>query len=84
MDATLINLYHFNGPTIEYLHNKGIIGFDAKERLEIYTFYFDQLNKGVGRMEAFTITAKEYNKSEDRVQGIIYQLNKDVRIKDKR
>jgi len=76
MDTALITLYKYNEPTIEYLFSKGIIGLEAKERLEIYTFYSEQLNSGIGRMVAFTITAEKYNKTEEAIKKIIYRLNK--------
>jgi len=76
MDMTLLNIKEFNQPSIDYLYKKGIIGYEAKERLDIYTYYWDKVKEGINKMEAFELTAIKFNKSSQTIRGIVYKLNK--------
>lgn len=76
MDKTLLDIFYYNGRVIDYLLDKGIITYGAKERLEIYTHYHELIGKGEGKMDAFTQCAIKFNKSEESIKKIIYGLNK--------
>lgn len=76
MDKTLIDLFYFNERVINYLSEKDIITFGAKERLEIYAYYHKLIDAGDGKMDAFTKCSIKFNKSEESIKKIIYCLNK--------
>jgi hypothetical protein len=80
MDKTLIDIIHYNNRVIDYLLDKEIITYGAKERLEIYTYYHELIGKGEGKMDAFTQCSIKFNKSEESIKKIIYCLNKETRL----
>lgn len=84
MDKTLIDIFYYNNRVIDYLLDKDIITYGAKEKLEIYVYYYDLISNGTGKMDAFTSCAIKFNKSEESIKKVIYGLNKKpnhVRIK---
>ena len=76
MDKTLIDIIHYNNRVIDYLLDKEIITYGAKERLEIYTYYHELIGKGEGKMDAFAQCSIKFNKSEESIKKIVYSLNK--------
>ncbi len=76
MDKTLLDIFYYNVRVIEYLLDKDIITYGAKEKLEIYAYYHELINNGEGKMDAFTACAIKFNKSEESIKKIVYSLNK--------
>lgn len=76
MDTELLNLLFYSERTIKYLNKKGLISDDGITRIEIYKSFDALVAKGFKKTDAFVMVAERFCKSVDRVQSIIYELNK--------
>lgn len=61
--------------TFDKLASVGLMRSNAKRDLQIYSYYLNELIR-VGSMQGITNTSIEFSLSEDRIQSIIYQLQK--------
>ena len=76
MDEKLLNLLFYNERTIRFLNAKGLISDDGFARIEIYRYFNSLIKSGETKGNAYALTAQKFCKSVDRVQSIIYELNK--------
>jgi hypothetical protein len=78
MEDELIKTINENEVLIKFLNGKGIINEYAMERMEIYSYYYELINNGYTKMDAYSEVAEKYHKDETTIGKIINKFRKDV------